>query len=86
MEERAVQSMASLRIISGLIEIVAAIVIMRFGRVETALRINALLGLIGPIVFIVVSALGIVAVAVKIVPMKVAFLAIGFLLVLLGTK
>lgn len=86
MEERAIQSMAGLRIISGLIEIVAAVIIIRFGRVETALRINAFLGLVGPIVFIMVSALGIVAVAVKIVPMKIFFLAVGLLLVLLGTK
>lgn len=86
MEERTVNSMAVLRIVSGLIEIVAAIIIMRFGRVETALRINAFLGLIGPVVFILVSALGIVAVAVRIVPFKIALLAVGFLMVLWGTK
>lgn len=86
MEERVVNSMAGLRIVSGLIEIVAAIIIIRFGRVETALRINAFLGLIGPIVFIVVSALGIVAVAVRIVPFKILLLAVGFLMVLWGTK
>ena len=86
METNAVNSMAGLRIFSGLLEIAAAVIIIRSGRVEAALRINALLGLIGPLVFLAVSALGIVAVAVRIVPFKILLLIIGFLFVLWGTK
>lgn len=86
MEERALSSMAIVRILSGLLEILAAIVIMRFGRIETALRINAFLGLVGPIVFILVSALGIVAVAVRVIPWKIGLIILGFVFVMLGTK
>ena len=86
MEERALSGMAALRVLSGLLEIVAAIVIIKFGKIETALRINAMLGLAGPIVFILVSALGVIAVAVKIIPWKVGMIILGILFVMMGTK
>lgn len=86
MEEKALSGMAAIRVISGLLEIIAAIIIVRFGRIETALRINAFLGLVGPIVFILVSVLGIVAVAVRIIPWKIGLIILGFIFVMLGTK
>ena len=66
MERKVLSQIAMLRAISGILEFSAALVIIRLSRVEAALRINALLGLIGPLVFLAVSALGIVALAVKI--------------------
>lgn len=75
-----------LRILSGLLEITTAIFILRFQRVETALQLNALLGLVGPIIFLLVSALGIVAVAVKISPFKIVLIVLGVIFTLLGTK
>lgn len=86
MGDNAVINMAVIRVISGLLEIGAALAIIRMGSIEKALRINAVLGLVGPVVFIAVSALGIVAVAVRLIPWKVALIIIGFMLVLLGTK
>ncbi len=86
MEQATVNNMAVLRVISGLLEIGVAIVFFKAGRVDTALRLNAFLGLIGPIVFILVSVLGIAAIAVKLSWYKVLLLSIGMLLVLLGTK
>lgn len=86
MEEKALSGMAMLRIISGLLEIVAAVFIVRLGRIEAALRINAFLGLVGPVVFILVSALGIIAVAVRIIPWKIGLIILGFIFVMLGTK
>lgn len=86
MGENAVINMAMIRVISGLLEIGAAMAIIRLGNIEKALQINAFLGLVGPIVFIIVSALGIVAVAVRLLPWKVALIIIGFLLVFIGTK
>jgi len=78
--------MAVLRIISGLMEIGIAILFLKSGRVDTALRLNAFLGLIGPLVFILVSVLGIAAIAVKLSWTKVVILVLGLALVLLGTK
>lgn len=79
-------SMAALRVISGLIEIATALVFLKAGRIETALRLNAFLGLVGPVIFLAVSALGIVAIAVKLPPAKVALVSLGILLVLWGTS
>lgn len=81
-----VHNMALIRVISGLLEIVVAIIFLKLGKVESALRMNSFLGLIGPLVFIAVSALGIVAIAVKLSWIKVAIICLGIILVLLGTK
>lgn len=67
-------------------EIGIAILFLKSGRVDTALRLNAFLGLIGPLVFILVSVLGIAAIAVKLSWTKVVILVLGLALVLLGTK
>lgn len=86
MENGILSGMALLRVISGMIEIIAALLILRLQRVELALRLNAVLGIIGPLVFISVSALGLVAVAVRLSPVKVGLIGLGILFVLLGTK
>ena len=52
MEQTVLNNMALIRIISGLLEIATAIIFIKIGRVDSALRLNAFLGLIGPIVFI----------------------------------
>jgi hypothetical protein len=78
--------MALLRIISGLLEIAAALLILRLQRVETALRINAFLGLVGPVIFLLVSVMGLIAVAIKLSPYKIGLVITGIILVLLGTR
>jgi hypothetical protein len=86
MEEITVHHMAVVRVISGLLEIGVAILFLKAGRVDTALRMNAFLGLVGPLVFIAVSVLGIAAIAVKLSWFKIIFLVLGLTLVLIGTK
>jgi hypothetical protein len=81
-----VNNMALIRVISGLLEIIVAIIFLKLGKVESALRLNSFLGLVGPLVFIAVSALGIVAIAVKLSWIKVALICLGIILVLVGTK
>jgi hypothetical protein len=85
-EGRILSSMALLRIISGLLEIAAALLILRLQRVETALRINAFLGLVGPVIFLLVSVMGLIAVAIKLSPYKIGLVITGIILVLLGTR
>ncbi len=85
-EKKIISSMSILRILSGLLEITTAILIIKFQKVETALQLNALLGLVGPIIFLFVSTLGLVAVAVKISPFKIVFIVLGVIFTLLGTK
>lgn len=86
MENTSVGNMAVIRVISGLLEIGMALVFIKIGRVDTALRLNALLGLIGPLVFMAVSLLGVVAIAVKLSWLKIALTVAGLILVLWGTK
>lgn len=86
MEQPTIQNMALIRVVSGLLEIATAVVIIRLGRVDAALRLNAFLGLIGPFVFILVSALGITAIAVKLSWVKLTLIILGILLVAWGTK
>ncbi len=59
MREPAVLGMAVLRYLSATVELVAATLMLRSGRVSTAVSINAALGLFGPTLFVVVSAIGI---------------------------
>lgn len=86
MEQPTIHNMALIRVISGLLEIATAMVIIRLGRVDAALRLNAFLGLIGPVVFILVSALGITAIAVRLSWLKLVILSLGIGLVIWGTK
>jgi hypothetical protein len=81
-----VHNMALIRIISGLLEIIVAVIFLKLGKVESALRMNTFLGLVGPLVFLAVSAIGIVAVAVKLSWLKIILICLGIVLVLAGTK
>jgi hypothetical protein len=85
MEQATINNMALIRVVSGLLEIITAVFIVRLGRVDLALRLNALLGLIGPLIFILVSVLGIAAIAVKLSWLKVGLLSLGIVLVIWGT-
>ena len=42
--------MALLRFLAGTIEITAALLMLKLGRVKSAMKINSVLGLIGPLV------------------------------------
>ncbi|MCL6558805.1 MAG: YqhV family protein [Firmicutes bacterium] len=72
-----VWGMAGLRFISSCIEFTAALLMLYFGRVETAFEINALLSLIGPTVLFTVTFLGLYGLAGRLSP-------VGFISVLTG--
>lgn len=81
-----VASMAFLRLISGSLELLAAILMVRYRSVETALRINGVLGLLGPMILVLVNLLGITGLATKILPHRLALVVMGVLCILLGTR
>jgi uncharacterized membrane protein len=85
-EANVVRNMALLRIASSFVELVAAVAILRLGRIGNALRINALLGLIGPLFLLAVTALGIHGLAGEVRPAKIALVVAGVLLVFIGTR
>ena len=85
-ETQVVRSMAILRFIAGSLEITAALLMIRYGKVGIALRINAGLGLFGPIILTSVSLLGLAGLAGRISLSKLGIVAAGVFLILLGTR
>jgi hypothetical protein len=86
MEQSIVKGMAFIRLISATIEVTAVIIMWRLTTVDSALRLNSILGLVGPTIFILVSALGIAGMVVKVNPMRMAVIIIGVILVIWGTR
>lgn len=74
--------MALLRILSGAIEIFAAYLMLRFNEIEKALIINSSLALIGPVILIITTTIGLFGLVDKISFGKFiwVFLGVGFIL------
>lgn len=85
-EAKLVLGMALFRFLAGSIEVVAALFMLKFRRVDTAFQINALLGLIGPLMFVLVSSIGLIGLAGRISYPKLAMVAAGVLLILLAAR
>lgn len=81
-----VRAMGLMRVISGSIEILAALLIWRMARVETAIQINAALGLVGPAFFISVTLLGIAGLTDKLSVTKLLMIVAGVILIFLGGR
>jgi hypothetical protein len=79
------RSMAAVRLVSATIEATAAYVMWR-GTLERAVAVNAVLGVIGPSIFAVVSALGILGLSGRIPPLRLILVAVGAALVLASTR
>lgn len=78
--------MRLMRILSACVEVVAAVMLVRMNDPKAMLRLNGALGMVGPMIFIGVSALGIAASLGKIQPQKLAVILAGVILIVLGTR
>jgi len=76
--------MACIRVLSATIEFTAAMLMLKYGRVETAFKINSLLALVGPTVFVAVTSLGLIGLAGKISPAGMVTVILGVLLIFIG--
>lgn len=81
-----VKQMASIRMLSAAIEITAALMMLKFNRLDTALRINGLLGLVGPLILLAVTAVGLVGLAGRVHPWKLVTILTGVALIMAGTR
>lgn len=79
-------TIGTIRVISGLVEFLAALLILRVARVEDAVRINTLLGLVGPAVFLVAMAVGLAGMAERLSLAKAVLLLSGVALILAATR
>lgn len=84
--EKAIIGMALLRMLSGSIEIFAALLILKVNEVERALVINSSLALIGPIILILTTTIGLVGIAEKVSFAKMLWIFCGVGLILYGVK
>ncbi|MCF6094459.1 YqhV family protein [Microaerobacter geothermalis] len=84
--EKAVLGMASLRILSGSIEIFAALLILKSNQVEKALMINSALALVGPVILITTTTIGVLGLSDKLSYSKLLWIVLGVSLILIGVK
>lgn len=84
--ETAVIGMVILRMISGVIEITAASLMLKFNAVDKALMINAALAVVGPIILITTMSIGLIGVADKLSFSKLMLIGCGVLFILIGLR
>lgn len=81
-----VKGMALVRLISAVTELTGAYLMIRLNRLDAAVRVNALLGLIGPLVLLAATTIGVVGLADRLSPPKLFLILAGVGLILLGTR
>lgn len=86
MLEKAIIGMAMLRIISGSIEILAALLMIKVNQVDKALIINSSLALVGPMILIATTTIGLVGLADRIPFSKILWILLGVAFILIGVK
>jgi hypothetical protein len=84
--EKAVVGMALLRVLSGSIEILAALLILKANEVQKALIINSSLALVGPLIFIATTTIGLVSIAHKVSFAKLLWIITGIAFIFIGIK
>jgi hypothetical protein len=84
--EKALLFMILLRFVSGSIEITAAALMFKFNNLEKAFYINSLLALVGPVILILTTGIGLYGLAGKMPLTKSIGLVCGILLILYSLR
>lgn len=84
--DKIVFSMAAMRFLSSFIEFTAALLMLKYNKVETAFKINAALAVVGPTVLLIVTSLGLVGLAGKIPISKMVYIVAGVALIFIGVS
>jgi hypothetical protein len=84
MINKIVLSMASLRLVSGSIEIMAALLMLRYNQIDKALMVNTGLAMVGPIVLLATTTLGLVGLADKLSVGKMVWVLAGVSFIFVG--
>ncbi|MEK3995717.1 YqhV family protein [Psychrobacillus sp. FSL K6-2365] len=84
--EKALLFIIILRLLSGSIELSAAMLMIKFNDLEKAFYINSLLALVGPVVLIVTTGIGLTGLSEKISLTRMVCLFSGILLILYSLK
>ncbi|WP_400163913.1 YqhV family protein [Brevibacillus sp. TJ4] len=86
MWEKAILGMAVLRMISGSLELIAALLILKVNQVEKALLINSGLAIVGPFVLIATTAIGLLGISDRLSFAKIAWILLGITCILIGVR
>lgn len=84
MIHKIVMGMASLRLMSGSLEIIAALLMLRFNQVEKALLVNSALAIVGPLTLMATTAIGLVGLAEKLSVTKMLWVSAGVMCIFVG--
>ncbi len=84
MLDKFVMSMAGLRVLSGSIELIAAVLMLRFMQVEKALLINSGLAMVGPLILLATTTIGLVGMADKLSFGKLFWVMLGVSCIFFG--
>ncbi|MCL6625734.1 YqhV family protein [Alicyclobacillus shizuokensis] len=84
--DRVVYAMAGLRVMSGLLELTAAILMLYAGTAAKALQINGALALVGPFILVSVTTLGVAGLAEHLAWGRVLWIVIGVACILYGAR
>lgn len=84
MLDKFVTGMATLRILSGSLEIAAAILMLKLGRVDKALAVNSALAFVGPSVLLLTTAIGLAGMADRLSWGKLLWIGLGVGCLLIG--
>jgi hypothetical protein len=76
--------MAALRVVSGCLEITAAMIMLRFNQVDKALLVNSGLAIVGPFVLLSTTALGLIGIAEKMSFSKLLLVLAGVAFIFVG--
>jgi len=86
MWEKAILGMAALRILSGSVEVLAALLILKVNEVEKALLINSGLAIVGPIILITTTTIGLLGMSDRVSFAKIAWILVGISCILVGVR
>lgn len=84
--EKAVFAMAALRILSGIIEMSAGLLMLKLNDLEKAMAVNASLALIGPVILVSTMTIGIFGLVDRVSFTRMTWIAAGVACILLGIK
>lgn len=84
MINKIVLTMAMLRLLSGSIEIIAALLMLRFNQIEKALMVNTGLAMAGPLILLTTTTIGLSGLADKLSVGKLIWVLVGVSCIFIG--
>lgn len=82
--DKYVSWMATLRLLSGSVEIMAALLMLKLNQVDKALAVNSGLALVGPTILILTTAVGLTGMAQELSWGKLGWIGCGVAFLLIG--